>query len=110
MSRSLVPERGGRNRITTPTPQAKLARGTRDISPATIKVARGTRELSPLLPLETEDDTIVVDTDTTISDALRVESDTHDVAEVGEDEVTEVSESQADIAAAIDARMIELGK
>jgi ATP-dependent DNA helicase RecQ len=115
MSKTLVPERGGRKRTTTPTlQQPKLARGTRDIAAATIKVARGTRELPPLFPQDPDDDTIVVDTDSALSEDLSLEADAYvndvgDASDVGE--VTEVSESQAgEHAAAIDARMIELGQ
>src|SRR5689334_25228420 len=96
MSKTLVPERGGRKRATTPTPQPKLARGTRDISPTTLKVARGTRELSPLFPLDPDEDTIVVDPDQTLAEDLGLEADSSEVGEVGEvgdvAEVTEVTE------------------
>src|SRR5262245_37262535 len=115
MSKTLVPERGGRKRTTTPTlQQPKLARGTRDIPATTIKVARGTRELPPLFPRDPDEDTVVVDTDPALSEDLSLEADSYvndvgDASEAGE--VTEVSESQAgEHAAAIDARMIELGK
>ncbi|HEY0988460.1 MAG TPA: ATP-dependent DNA helicase RecQ [Kofleriaceae bacterium] len=80
-------------------------------------MARGTRELPPLFPQDPDDDTIVVDTDPALSEDLSLEADAYvndvgDVSEVGEvGEVTEVSESQAgEHAAAIDARMIELGQ
>jgi ATP-dependent DNA helicase RecQ len=128
MSKSFVPERIGRKR-TAATP-AKLARGTREIAPATLatlKAARGTRELSPLGPigaLEGDDDTIVMDTDPSLSDELVLDAgdagdgsdhdigDVSDLGEVGDlAEVSEVAETQAgELAAAIDARMIELGK
>src|SRR5262245_20931171 len=112
MSKSLVPERGVRK--TAATPQPKLARGTRDISPATLKAARGTRDLtSPegtLVPLDADDDTIVVDTDPNLSEEMALDAE---VAEVGDPdtgdtgEPAEVTETQA---ASIDARMLELGK
>jgi len=120
MSKTLVPERGVRK--TAATPQPKLARGTRDISPATIatlKVARGTRDMTPLVSLDSDDDTIVVDTDPNLSDELVMEAEAIEAievveaAEVGEGdssdvgETSEVTESQA---TAIDARMLDLGK
>ncbi|HEX3474420.1 MAG TPA: ATP-dependent DNA helicase RecQ [Kofleriaceae bacterium] len=115
MSKSLVPERGVRK--TAATPQPKLARGTSDISPATLKAARGTRDLDtpvvPLVPLDTEDDTIVVDTDPSLSEELALDAEVAEVAEVGDPdasepgESSEVTETQA---ASIDARMLELGK
>jgi ATP-dependent DNA helicase RecQ len=119
MSKSFLPERAGRKR--TAAPQPKLARGTRDIAPATIKVARGTRELSSLVALDPDDDTIVVDTDPALADALVLDAadlgypgEVGDVADVSESdipEVSEVAETQArEVAAAIDARMIELGQ
>ncbi|HEX8112114.1 MAG TPA: ATP-dependent DNA helicase RecQ, partial [Kofleriaceae bacterium] len=105
MSKSLVPERGVRK--TAATPQPKLARGTRDISPATLKAARGTRDISPLVPLDSDDDTIVVDTDPNLPEDLGLEAEVGD-ADVGEGgESSEVTETQA---ASIDARMLELGK
>src|SRR4051794_34286313 len=116
MSKSLGPERGARKRIATPEPKLapKLARGTRDIAPAAIKVARGTREISPILELDSDDDTIVVDPERLV-DELALDSDAHevhDVAEVSEaGEVNENAERQAsELAAATDARMIELGR
>jgi len=117
MSKTLVPERGVRK--TAVTPQPKLARGTRDISPATIatiKVARGTRDMEPLGAIDADDDTIVVDTDPNLTDELVMEADGAEVAEAadtGDSEVSdvgetsEVTESQA---TAIDARMLDLGK
>ncbi|HEY6174686.1 MAG TPA: DEAD/DEAH box helicase, partial [Kofleriaceae bacterium] len=106
-------------RKTAVTPQPKLARGTRDISPATIatiKVARGTRDMEPLGAIDADDDTIVVDTDPNLTDELVMEADGAEVAEAadtGDSEVSdvgetsEVTESQA---TAIDARMLDLGK
>src|SRR6185295_13172385 len=100
MSKSLVPERGVRK--TAATPQPKLARGTRDIS--------------PLVPLETDDDTIVVDTDPNLTDDLVMDAEAVEAADVGDSEASEasevgetseVTESQA---TAIDARMLDLGK
>src|SRR6185295_8409353 len=117
MSKSLVPERGARK--TAATTQPKLARGTRDISPATLKVARGTRDIAPLVAMDSDDDTIVVDTDPNIADDLVIEAEASDVVEALATDGTdagdvsdggdgdEVTETQA---AAIDARMIELGK
>jgi ATP-dependent DNA helicase RecQ len=114
MSKSVVPERSGRKRTVT-QPQPKLARGTRDISPATLKVARGTRDLVPFVALDSDDDTIVVDTDPLLVDVLSLDGDVADVGDAGDagdvSEVAEVAEAQAGaLAAAIDARMIELGK
>ena len=94
MSKSLVPERGVRK--TAATPQPKLARGTRDISPATIatiKVARGTRDMTPLVPLETDDDTIVVDTDPNLTDDLVMDAEAVEAADVGDSEASEASEA-----------------
>jgi ATP-dependent DNA helicase RecQ len=105
MSKSLVPERGARK--TAATPQPKLARGTRDISPATLKAARGTRDLTPLVPIESDDDTVVVDPDPSLSDELVLEVGEAEVGEVGEVSDSEVTETRA---ATIDARMLELGK
>src|SRR5262245_50219183 len=104
MSKTFVPERGERTRATTPTSQPKLARGTRDIPPATVKAARGTREIAPLLP-DSDEDTIVVDADPSLAEDLSADSGDNDVADVGEvSEVSEVTESQAgEHAAAIDA-------
>src|SRR5712671_2622858 len=105
MSKSLLPERD-RKRASPPSEsQPKLARGTRDIAPSTIKVARGTRDMAPLGAQDGDDDTIVVDADPALGD-LSLDSD------VGEtSDVSDVSDSQAaDLAAATDARMIELGK
>ncbi|HEX7838302.1 MAG TPA: ATP-dependent DNA helicase RecQ [Kofleriaceae bacterium] len=92
--------------------QPKLARGTRDISPATLKAARGTRDLTPLLPLEADDDTVVVDTDPNLSEALALDSDTLDSGDAGDGgEASEVTETQAgELAASIDARMLDLGE
>ncbi|HEX3757675.1 MAG TPA: ATP-dependent DNA helicase RecQ [Kofleriaceae bacterium] len=107
MSKSLVPERGVRK--TAATPQPKLARGTRDISPTTLKAARGTRDLIPLVPIDGDDETIVVDTvdtDATLAEELTLDADAGD-AEVGEPSESEVTETRA---ATIDARMLELGK
>jgi ATP-dependent DNA helicase RecQ len=121
MSKSFVPERNGRKRIASPaseTKPAKLARGTRDLAPATLKLARGTRDLAPFVAMDGDDDTIVVDTEATLVDArLRLDDgldhDVHDVSEgeaheVGD--VSEVTEAQAEHIAETDARMIELGK
>ncbi|MBC7975960.1 MAG: ATP-dependent DNA helicase RecQ, partial [Myxococcales bacterium] len=113
MSKSVVPERGARKRVATPEPkpEPKLARGTRDIAPAAIKVARGTREIAPVLGLDADDDTIVIDAEPVLGlDAeLALDSDSHDPGEVVE--VNEHAESQAsELAAATDARMIELGR
>jgi len=110
MSKSVVPERSGRKRVATPPSngQPKLARGTRDLSPATLEIARGTRDLAPFVALDSEDDVVVVDTDPTLGEVLALDGDSEvgDVAEVGE-----VNEAQAgEVAAAIDARMLELGK
>jgi ATP-dependent DNA helicase RecQ len=118
MSKSLLPERAGRKRAAAPQP--KLARGTRDIAPATIKVARGTRDLTPSVSLDSDDDTVVVDLDPTLTDALALSLDA-ELAEgtlaEGSDpeiEVGDVSDAAevhaSEIAAAIDARMIELGR
>ena len=92
-----------------------MARGTRDIAPATIKVARGTREISPILELDSDDDTIVVDPERVLVDELALESDAHDVHDGGEVaeavEINENAERQAsELAAATDARMIELAR
>ena len=82
MSKSLVPERGVRK--TAATPQPKLARGTRDISPATLKAARGTRDIAPLVPLDGDDDTVVVDTvdpveaDPNLADELALDAEASD--------------------------------
>jgi ATP-dependent DNA helicase RecQ len=104
MSKSLLPERNGKRTVL---PQSKLARGTRDIPQATITVAQGTREIPPILSLEPEDDTIVVDTDPRIPDLVL----DAEVSDSGEVEVSEVAQTLArDAAAAIDARMIELGQ
>jgi ATP-dependent DNA helicase RecQ len=121
MSKSLVPERSARKRAATQQP--KLARGTRDISSATIKVARGTREITPLRGLDADEDTIVVDPDANLTDlALEADAvdavdaydapDAPDVGDAGDaGEASEVTETQAaEIAAATDARMIELGR
>jgi ATP-dependent DNA helicase RecQ len=119
MSKSLVPERSARKRVAMQQP--KLARGTRDISPATIntiKVARGTREIAPLVGLDPDEDTIVIDTDPNLTEDLALEADAYDVpdapdaSDAGEaGEASEVTETQAaEIAAATDARMIELGR
>jgi len=110
MSKSLVPERGVRK--TAATPQPKLARGTRDISPATLKAARGTRDIAPLVPLDGDDDTVVVDTvdpveaDPNLADELALDAEASDPEAVEVTEPSEVTESQA---ATIDARMLELG-
>src|SRR5262244_1919155 len=115
MSKSLVPERGVRK--TAATPQPKLARGTRDISPATIKVARGTRDMTPLAALDSDDDTIVVDTDPNLTDELVVMDaepveavETADAGEGDSSDVGESSEVTESQATAIDARMLDLGK
>src|SRR5690349_4534528 len=109
MSKSLVPERGVRK--TAATPQPKLARGTRDISPATLKAARGTRDLAtpvaPLVPLDSDDDTIVVDTDPSLPEELALDAEVGDADAGDTGESSEVTETQA---ASIDARMLELGK
>ncbi|HET7504486.1 MAG TPA: ATP-dependent DNA helicase RecQ, partial [Kofleriaceae bacterium] len=141
MSKSLVPERSGRKRLATSEPklgssrlapklappradradriEPKLARGTRDIPSATLKVARGTRELGAFTA-DSDDDTIVVDTDPTLGVVLSLDAEaaegaegveTLDGGDASDTEVTEVNEAQAGAAiAAIDARMIELGK
>src|SRR5262249_12858973 len=109
----------GRKRLATPSQspsfetkaeakfEPKFARGTRDIPPVTLKAAQGTRELPPLMPLDSDDDTIVVDTDPTLPEELALDSE---VGESGDVEVSEVVQSQArEIAAATDARMLELG-
>jgi ATP-dependent DNA helicase RecQ len=103
MSKSLVPERSGRK--TAATPQPKLARGTRDISPATLKAARGTRDL--VVPLDSDDDTIVVDPDPNLPEDLVLEAEVGDADPAEAGETSEVTESQA---ASIDARMLELGQ
>ena len=109
MSKSLVPERGARKAPATPQP--KLARGTRDISPATLKIARGTRDLTSLIPLEPDEDTVVVDTDPTLADDLALDTEPGYAAEADAGEVSEVTDTHAaEIAAATDARMLELGK
>src|SRR3954469_4048013 len=116
MSKSFLPERLGRKRAATPATQpSKLARGTRDIDPqslpAALKVARGTRDLasSPALVLDSDDDTIVVD-ELSLDTELAYQADASDVA-IEIPEVSEVAETQAgEAAAAIDARMIELGQ
>ena len=105
MSKSLVPERGVRK--TAATPQPKLARGTRDISSATLKAARGTRDLAPLAALDTEDDTVVVDPDPNLSEELVLDAEVGEADAEDAVEPSEVTESQA---ASIDARMLELGK
>ena len=114
MSKSLVPERGARKQAATPQP--KLARGTRDMSPATLKVARGTRDLTPMVQHEADDDTIVIDTtvdiavgsDPSLPLDLALEAEPAEPAEPADDgESSEVTETQA---ATIDARMLELGK
>jgi ATP-dependent DNA helicase RecQ len=108
MSKSLVPERGGRK--TAAAPQPKLARGTRDISPATLKAARGTRDLAPLVALDGDDDTIVVDPDPNLSEDIALDAEVGD-ADAGEPgEPSEVTEAASTEAASIDARMLELGK
>ncbi|TMQ02757.1 MAG: hypothetical protein E6J91_50245 [Deltaproteobacteria bacterium] len=108
MSKSLVPERGARKAPATPQP--KLARGTRDISPATLKIARGTRDLTSLIPLEPDEDTVVVDTDPTLADDLALDTEPGYAAEADAGEVSEVTDTHAaEIAAATDARMLELG-
>src|SRR3954467_2526722 len=111
MSKSLVPERGVRKTAATPQ-QPKLARGTRDISSATLssatlKAARGTRDLTPFVPLEAEDDTIVVDTDPNLSEELVLDAEAGDADVSDGGESSEVTETQA---ASIDARMLDLGK
>src|SRR4051794_37664112 len=105
MSKSLVPGRGGRK--TAATPQPKLARGTRDISPAILKAARGTRDLAPVVPIDSDDDTIVVDTIVVDPDPNLSEDMALEVADADPVEPSEVTESQA---ASIDARMLELGE
>jgi ATP-dependent DNA helicase RecQ len=107
MSKSLVPERGVRK--TAATPQPKLARGTSDISPATLKAVRGTRDLTPLVALDSssEDDTIVVDTDPSLSEELVLDAEVGDADVSDGGESSEVTETRA---ASIDARMLELGK
>jgi ATP-dependent DNA helicase RecQ len=115
MSKSLVPERGARK--TSATAQPKLARGTRDISPATVKVARGTRDLTSIVPLDPpadqDDDTIVVDPDPSLphlTEELGLEADApeSDPTDAGEGDTSDLTDGE--IAASIDARMIELGK
>jgi ATP-dependent DNA helicase RecQ len=106
MSKSLVPERGVRK--TAATPQPKLARGTSDISPATLKAVRGTRDLTPLVALDSaDDDTIVVDTDPSLSEELVLDAEVGDADVSDGGESSEVTETRA---ASIDARMLELGK
>ena len=127
MSKSLLPERTGRKRAAAPVapaapdmreaPEAKLARGTRDIPPATIKVARGTGDLR-LDALDSDDDTVVVDLDAAVdidpalTDSLPLLSlDGLADLDAGDlPELSEAAETQAGEIAAIDARMIELGK
>src|SRR3954466_15925757 len=103
MSKSLVPERGVRKPAATPTP--KLARGTRDISTATLTAARGTRDLAPFVPLETDEDTIVIDTDPGLAEELVLEAEVGDPDVSDGAESSEVTETQA---ASIDARMLDL--
>src|SRR3954471_19602406 len=103
MSKSLVPERGVRKPAATPQP--KLARGTRDISTTTLKAARGTRDLAPFVPPETDEDTVVVDTDPSLSEELTLEAEVSDADVSDGGESSEVTETQA---ASIDARMLEL--
>jgi ATP-dependent DNA helicase RecQ len=117
MSKSLVPERGARKRVAAPEPKLapKLARGTRDIAAPVLKAARGTREISPILELDSDDDTIVVDPERALVDELALDGDAHEVhdgAEISEaNDVGETADSQAsELAAATDARMIELGR
>jgi ATP-dependent DNA helicase RecQ len=115
MPKNLVPERSVRSRGATPEP--KLARGTRDFTPETIKVARGTRQLDPLVPdplgpldcLDSDDEVTLVDTDPVLVDELSL--DAGDSSEVGDaGETTDGVERQAgELAAATDARMLELG-
>jgi ATP-dependent DNA helicase RecQ len=105
MSKSLVPERGGRKAAATPQP--KLARGTRDISTATLKAARGTRDLAPLVALDSDDDTVVVDPDPNLSQDIALDAEVGDTDAGDTGEPSEVTETQA---ASIDARMLELGK
>jgi len=74
--------------------------------------------MSPLVLPDADDDTIVVDTDETLVEQLSLDADTGDTSDPGEaseatepGDVTEVVETQAgELAAAIDARMIELGR
>ncbi|HEX7942185.1 MAG TPA: hypothetical protein VF488_10295, partial [Gemmatimonadaceae bacterium] len=85
-----MPERVVRKTVATPQP--KLARGTRDISPATLKAARGTRDLirpegppeGPLVPLDTDDDTVVVDTDPNLPEELALDAEAGDAGDAGE--------------------------
>jgi ATP-dependent DNA helicase RecQ len=105
MSKSLVPERGVRK--TAATPQPKLARGTSDISPATLKAVRGTRDITPLVALDSDDDTIVVDPDPSLSEELVLDAEVGDADVSDGGESSEVTETRA---ASIDARMLELGK
>ena len=94
-----MPERGVRK--TTATPQPKLARGTRDISPATLKAARGTRDLTtplgPLVPLDSDDDTIVVDTDPdqNLPEELALDAEAGDAETSDASEPSEVTETGA---------------
>jgi len=105
MSKSLVPERGARK--PSATAQPKLARGTRDISPATVKVARGTRDLTSIVPLDPpadqDDDTIVVDPDPSLTEDLALEPTPGERSHRRRGrETSDVADSE--IAAAIDAR------
>ncbi|HEY0190649.1 MAG TPA: ATP-dependent DNA helicase RecQ, partial [Kofleriaceae bacterium] len=106
MSKSLVPERGGRKRVATPpSPEPKLpklARGTRELAPAALKIARGTRDLRPLV--EPEDDTIVVDPELVLDADHEHEVEALD----GHEDIAEAQEGAQ--ALEIDARMLELGK
>jgi ATP-dependent DNA helicase RecQ len=121
MSKNLVPERSGRRR--TAAPQPKLARGTRDFTPATLKAARSTRDLPSFPTLDSDDDTLVVDPDPALVDELSLDAeageagdaeagDVSDVSDVSDaSDASEVVESQAgELAATIDARMLELGQ
>ncbi|HEX2691913.1 MAG TPA: ATP-dependent DNA helicase RecQ, partial [Kofleriaceae bacterium] len=70
------------------------------------------------MALDSDDDTIVVDTDPTLVDDLSLDGESGDASEPGDvgeaSEVSEVSEAvqtqAGEIAATIDARMLELGK
>ena len=93
MSKSLVPERGGRKAAATPQP--KLARGTRDISPTTLKAVRGTRDLAPLVALDSDDDTIVIDPDPNLSEDMALDAEVGDAGAGEASETSEVTETQA---------------
>src|SRR5690349_656574 len=78
MSKSFLPERDRKRAALPSGSEPKLARGTRDIAPATIKVARGTRDMAPL-DADGDDDTIVVDADSALGD-LSLDSEVGDTS------------------------------